>query len=108
VRYAVLAGLVLTTHAHADDDPRDLFGLGKGKQTEQVTCDDAKTLGCATASDDLDPVSPYATRTWLPATYLLKLPVADARADTITHFTTNVNHNKTNPAISGTSNLKNQ
>jgi hypothetical protein len=107
VRYALLAGLVLSTRAHADD-PRDLFGLGGGKQAAQVTCDDAKLLGCATASDDLDPVSPYATRTWLPATYLLKLPVADSRADAVAHFATGVSRDEAGLAIGGASGLENR
>ncbi|MBA3500270.1 MAG: hypothetical protein H0T65_07855, partial [Deltaproteobacteria bacterium] len=66
-----LAIVTATTHARADD-PRDLFGLGKDKKpAERESCDDAKTLGCTTARDDFDPVSPYAVRTWLPSSYLL-------------------------------------
>lgn len=107
MRYALLAGMVLSTHAHAGD-PRDLFGLGNRKQAEQVNCDDAKTLGCATATDDYDPVSPYATRTWLPSSYLLKLPVADARADAVAHFATGTSRDEAGLAIGGASGLENR
>jgi hypothetical protein len=54
VRRALFGLALLATPAHADD-PRDLFGLGKDKQrAEKERCDDAKTLGCATARDDFD------------------------------------------------------
>lgn len=63
--------------AHADD-PRDLFGLTP-KPAAKIDCSDGKTFGCAQATDPLaDDDVPYALRTWLPASYVLSLPTADA------------------------------
>src|SRR5262245_61216019 len=79
---ASLAGLLATRAAHAED-PRDLFGLG-GKPVEAPpSCDDGRAFGCATALDPFDDVSPYALRTWLTGSYLLRLPVGDARDDAV-------------------------
>lgn len=100
---------MLATTAHADNNPRDLFGLGKDKQpVEKVTCDDAKMLGCATARDDFDPVSPYALRTWLPSSYLLKLPVADSRADAVAHYGVGASRDEAGPAFGGATGLENR
>ena len=108
VRRALLATLLLARAAHADD-PRDLFGLGKGKKpAEKTSCEDAKTLGCSTARDDFDHVSPYAVRTWLPASYLLKLPVADVEADSVAHFAAGTNRDEAGPAFGGATGLENR
>ena len=104
-----LVGLALLVGEARADNPRDLFGLGKDKQpAEKASCDDAKTLGCSTATDDLDPVSPYAIRTWLPSSYLLKLPVADARVDAIAHYGVGASRDEAGPAFGGASGLENR
>ncbi|MDQ3337179.1 MAG: TonB-dependent receptor [Myxococcota bacterium] len=103
-----LAIVTATTHARADD-PRDLFGLGKDKKpAERESCDDAKTLGCTTARDDFDPVSPYAVRTWLPSSYLLKLPVGDTRIDSIAHYAAGTSRDEAGPVFGGASGLENR
>ena len=107
MRYALLAGLVLIGQAHADS-PRDLFGIGKDKKVEKASCDDGKTLGCSNALDDFDPVSPYAVRTWLPSSYLLKLPVADARADSVVQLATGASRDEAGPAFGGATGLENR
>ena len=99
--------VLLAAPAYADD-PRDLFGLGKQKQTEKVRCDDAKTLGCAFPTDRFDEVSPYAVRTWLPASYLLKLPVADARADAVAHYAVGASRDEAGPVFGGATGLENR
>lgn len=100
---------MLATAARADDNPRDLFGIGKDKKpAEKPACDDAKTLGCATARDDFDRVSPYALRTWLPSTYLLKLPVADLRADSVAHYGVGASRDEAGVTFGGASGLENR
>lgn len=107
--HRALLGLVLLAAAAHAENPRDLFGLGKDKPAaEPARCDDAKTLGCAFAEDDLDPVSPYAVRTWLPASYLLKLPVADARVDAVAHYATGASRDEAGPAFGGATGLENR
>jgi hypothetical protein len=129
VRRAVIAGLLVSGVASAEeptpqdpreafglpkqrpatpiteDDARDVFGL-KRKPAEQVSCDDARTLGCTTATDPFDPVSPVALRTWLPASYLLRLPVSDARHSDVAHFATGAIRDDVGPAFAGATGLK--
>ncbi len=89
------------------DDPRDVFGL-KPKVVEQVDCTDGhKTFGCASSTDPFDPVSPYALRTWLPSTYLLRLPVADARHDDIVGFAAGTGRDDAGPTFGGATGLEN-
>ncbi len=88
-RLAGFALLLVATVAHADD-PRDLFGLGHGAATTPpADCRDGRTatFGCALATDPLaDAPTPYALATWLPARYLLDLPVADATHDSVASY----------------------
>ena len=88
------------------EDPRDVFGL-KRKPAEQVSCADARTFGCSTATDPFDPVSPYALRTWLPSSYLLTLPVADARHDNVAHFAMGASRDDVGPSFAGATGLEN-
>src|SRR5690606_33119784 len=89
LRVALVAGILLAGHAaHADDDPRDLFGLGKqpAKAEETPSCEEPHTFGCAQVTDPLDPTAPYTLSTWLPATYLRRLPVANITHDAVAHY----------------------
>ncbi len=103
MRRSVVGLLVLSyaTLAHAEDprktfgldkqpaaDPRDVFGLGKKKpQQEPVDCSDGTEFGCVGASDPLsEHASLYSLTSWLPASYLLRLPVASATHDAVAHF----------------------
>jgi len=115
---ALLAGLacvatVRTASADAPpkqpEDPRELFGFGKKPKAEPPpSCDDAHQLGCATATDPFDAVSPFALRTWLPARYLLRLPVADARHDAVAHYGVGASRDEAGPAFGGATGLENR
>ncbi|MBA3397836.1 MAG: TonB-dependent receptor [Deltaproteobacteria bacterium] len=106
-----LAGVLLAL-GHASvaraDDPRELFGFDKQPASEPIDCADGKSLGCASATDPLDPVSPYALRTWLPASYLLKLPVADGRHDGVAHYGVGASRDEAGPAFGGATGLENR
>jgi len=109
---AQLASLALIgSVAHADDaaeDARDVFGFTKRPTEPAPRCDDARTLGCATATDPFDAVSPYALRTWLPAKSLRTLPVADARHDQVAHFAMGASRDEAGPYFGGASGLENR
>jgi TonB dependent receptor len=103
---ASLAGLFASPAAFADD-PRDLFGLGPKPAAPPPSCDDGRTFGCETALDPFDEVSPYALRTWLPGRYLLRLPVADARHDTVASFALGASRDDAGPTFGGATGLEN-
>ncbi|HMG53669.1 MAG TPA: hypothetical protein VK601_09305, partial [Kofleriaceae bacterium] len=58
-------------------DPRDAFGLPRHAAAAPAGCGDGLGFGCAVATDPLDAATPYALATWLPASYLRRLPVGD-------------------------------
>jgi hypothetical protein len=68
-------------------DPRAAFGFGKRPSAEPpLDCSDGLAFGCARAVDPLDDAVPYALSTWLPASYLLSLPVGDATHDAVASY----------------------
>ncbi|MDB4953535.1 MAG: hypothetical protein JWO36_1104 [Myxococcales bacterium] len=97
---------------HTDDkhtDPRDVFGLGK-KHTDEapLDCSEGLVFGCALATDPLaDPV-PYALSTWLPASYLLGLPVADATHDAVAHYALGASRDEAGVFFAGANGLENR
>jgi len=93
--------------AHADED---LFGLKKQptQTASQVSCDDARGFGCAYATDPFDDVAPHALRTWLPATYLLHLPIGDARHDQITQYAVGATRDDAGLSFGGATGLENR
>jgi hypothetical protein len=112
---ALPASLVLLGRvAYADDGPkpaddtRDVFGFTKKTTEPAPRCEDARTLGCVTATDPFDPVSPYALRTWLSASYLLRLPVADARHDDVAQFAMGASRDEAGPSFGGATGLENR
>nr|MDQ3370779.1 hypothetical protein [Myxococcota bacterium] len=94
--------------APGDDDPRALFGFRKPAPTTPTSCADGRTTGCATATDRLDEVSPYALRTWLTASYLLRLPVADSRHDGVAHYGIGASRDEAGPSFAGATGLENR
>lgn len=104
----LLAGVLAGRAAHADD-ARDLFGLGKKPVVEApVNCDVPHTFGCATVTDPLDDASPYGLSTWLPASYLRRLPTANATHDSVAHYGVGANRDETGPAFGGATGLENR
>jgi hypothetical protein len=104
LRCAALASLLIGGIAHAD--ARDVFGF-KPKVAEPVDCTDWRTFGCPTGSDPFDDTSPYGLRTWLPTTYLLRLPVGDSRHDDVAHFATGASRDDAGPSFGGATGLEN-
>ncbi|HSK01949.1 MAG TPA: TonB-dependent receptor [Kofleriaceae bacterium] len=104
---ASLAGLLASGPALAED-PRDLFGLGPKPAAEPPpSCDDGTAFGCATALDPFDEASPYALRTQLTGSYLLRLPVGDVRHDAVAHFALGVSRDDAGPSFAGATGLEN-
>ncbi|MCW5802200.1 MAG: TonB-dependent receptor [Deltaproteobacteria bacterium] len=89
------------------DDQDDLFGLNR-KTEAPPSCDDGRAFGCAMATDPLDPVTPYALRTWLSAKYLQTLPIGDARSDQVATFATGAFVDDTGVAFAGATGLENR
>ncbi|HEY5922000.1 MAG TPA: TonB-dependent receptor [Kofleriaceae bacterium] len=125
MRRFVVGWLVVSvaTVARAEDDPRDVFGLGKkddprdvfglGKkpkpQDEPLDCSDGTEFGCVDASDPLaETESIYALSTWLSARYLLSLPVANATHDAVAHYALGANRDEAGPSFAGATGLENR
>ncbi len=108
-RVVLLAGVLASRATNADDDPRDLFGLGKRPTAEaKVSCDIPHTFGCATATDPLDDASPYGLTTWLPASYLRRLPTANATHDSVAHYAAGASRDEAGPSFGGATGLENR
>ncbi|MBA3457160.1 MAG: hypothetical protein H0T42_29020 [Deltaproteobacteria bacterium] len=108
-RVVLFAGVLASRAAHADDNPRDLFGLGKKPTAEApVSCDVPHTFGCATITDPLDDASPYGLATWLPASYLRRLPTANATHDSVAHYAAGASRDETGPSFGGATGLENR
>lgn len=129
MRRLVVGSLVLScsTLAHAEDprdafglgkktepseattDPRDAFGLRPKPKAESVDCSDGTAFGCVGASDPLDDhASPYTLSTWLPARYLLRLPVASASHDAVAHYALGAGRDEAGPFFGGANGLENR
>lgn len=73
----------LATAAHAD--PRDEFGF-EPKLAPPLDCSAGREFGCAQATDPLADSVPFSLATWLPAAYLLSLPVGPATHDDVASY----------------------
>ncbi len=106
---AALAGLLAGSPARAED-PHDLFGVGgaRGKPVPEETCDQPHTFGCATTSDPFDAATPFALSTWLPGTYLRRLPIADATHDTVAHYGLGASRDDVGTSFGGATGLENR
>jgi TonB dependent receptor len=129
-RGPVLAGfvagwLVGATPARADD-LRDQFGLGKGPpQPALPSCDDGLAFNCALPSDPLDQTAPrsggadgrgrapavdaatpYALSTWLPGSYLRRLPVGAATHEAVASYALGAGHDEVGPIFGGATGLE--
>ncbi len=105
MRWLLVLPIVSGT-AHADT--RETFGLGKPAAIEPAKCDDGRAFDCAIATDPLDDAVGYALATWLPAKYLLSLPVGDATHDQVAHFVTGAGRDETGPFFGGATGLENR
>lgn len=108
-RAGLLIVAALASVARADD-PRETFGFKKRPPPEPpLDCSDGKAFGCVTATDPLDEASsPYALSTWLPSSYLLRLPVADATHDAVAHYGLGASRDDAGPSFAGATGLENR
>lgn len=106
---AGLGALLLPAIARADD-PHDLFGVGKGRAPapDAVTCAEADTFGCAQPTDPLDPHQSFALSTWLPASYLRRLPIADATHDAVAGYALGAVRDDVGISFGGATGLENR
>jgi hypothetical protein len=102
---AILIGFAGVAHA---DDPRDIFGLAPKKGDEPLDCRDGRDFGCAQATDPLDPVTPYALRTWFPASYLLSLPTADLTQVDVASYALGASRDDAGVSFRGATGLENR
>lgn len=105
---SIVAGYATTGTARADD-VRDVFGLKKRPPpSETARCDDGLSFACAMASDPLDPSTPYALSTWLPASAMRRLPIADSTHDAIAGYALGARTDGAGLVFAGASGLENR
>src|SRR5262249_3098892 len=63
---------------------------------------------CAVATDPFDDAAPYALATWLPASYLRRLPVGDATHDAVAGYALGASRDEAGVVIGGASGLENR
>ncbi len=102
-------GVLLPAVAHAED-PHDLFGVGgKPKPGDPAeTCAEPGTFGCALSTDPFDPKAPFALSTWLPGSYLRRLPIGDATHDAVAGYGLGAGRDDTGPSFGGATGLENR
>ncbi len=89
-------------------DPRDVFGIPSRPAEKPLDCRDGTDVGCARATDPLADAVPFALATWLPASYLLSLPVADATHDQVAGYALGASRDEAGPAFAGATGLENR
>jgi hypothetical protein len=102
----VLAGGAAQLGEARGDELRDSFGLGP--PSAPPSCGDGLAFSCAVATDPLDRATPYALATWLPASYLLRLPVGDAAHDAVAGYALGAGRDAAGPAFGGATGLENR
>jgi hypothetical protein len=104
----VLARAGSPTTARADD-LREAFGLRGPPATPALPgCGDGLAFHCAVATDPLDAATPYALSTWLPASYLTRLPVGDAAHDSVAWYALGASRDEAGPSFGGATGLENR
>jgi hypothetical protein len=102
---AILIGFASVAHA---EDPHDVFGLKPTTGEAPLDCSDGKAFGCAQATDPLDDVTPYALRTWFPASYLLSLPTADDTQVDVASYALGASRDNAGVSFRGATGLENR
>ena len=110
MRAVALVLLGFATRAYADDDPRDAFGFGKKPPPKSDTdCGDGIGFGCVYATDPLaETATIYSLTSWLPSSYLLRLPVGHATHDTVAHYAMGASRDDAGPSFAGATGLENR
>src|SRR5262249_2752343 len=86
-------------------DP-DLFGDQRPKPPP--SCDDGRDFGCVAATNPLVALAPFALSQWLPAKYLLGLPVADLTHDQVAGYAAGAGRDEAGPTFGGATGLENR
>lgn len=102
---AILIGFASVAHA---DDAHDVFGLKPKTAETPLDCSDGKDFGCAQATDRLSEATPYALRTWLPASYLLSLPTADSTQVDVASYALGASRDDAGVSFRGATGLENR
>ncbi len=93
----------------AANDPHDVFGFKPKPNENALDCSDGRDFGCARATDDLaDDSVPFSLSTWLPAKYLLSLPVADATHDGVANYALGASRDEAGANFAGANGLENR
>lgn len=85
-----------------------MFGLGPTEAPAPETCADWRRYACAVSTDPLDDESPQALRTWLAREYLMRLPTAYARHDSVAHYAIGASRDDAGPTFGGGNGLENR
>ena len=107
--FTIVVACTLGAHPARAGDPRDLFGLQKPAAPTPLDCADGTAFGCALATDALaDAPTPFALATWLPASYLLALPVADATHDAVAGYALGAGRDEAGLVLGGATGVENR
>ena len=104
----IAALLVFVPSIASADDPRDVFGIPKQQAEAPIDCSDGRDFGCARPTDPLAEDAPLALATWLPAKYLLSLPVGDATHDQVAHYAMGAGRDDAGVVLGGATGLENR
>ncbi|MEO8844068.1 MAG: hypothetical protein ABI591_04770 [Kofleriaceae bacterium] len=107
MRVAAACALLAASAGELHADPRDVFGLAKGAE-KALDCADGTDFGCARATDPLSDSVPYALASWLPAKYLLTLPVADSTHDAVAGYALGASRDEAGVNFAGANGLENR
>jgi hypothetical protein len=108
VRVAAACALLAASAGELRADPRDVFGLPEKGAEKALDCADGTDFGCARATDPLSDAVPYALATWLPAKYLLTLPVADSTHDAVAGYALGASRDEAGVNFAGANGLENR
>lgn len=90
-------------------DVREDFGLARHPPPAELpSCGDGLAFNCAIATDLFDDATPYGLSTWLPRSYLLRLPVADLTHDSVAAYALGASRDEAGPVFGGASGLENR
>lgn len=93
--------------ARATADPRDAFGLPEPPPARPLDCG-SDPLQCSHGPDPLADDVPFALATWLPAAYLLSLPVGNATHDDVAGYALGASRDGAGPNFGGGNGLENR
>ncbi|HSR97264.1 MAG TPA: TonB-dependent receptor [Kofleriaceae bacterium] len=88
-------------------DLRDTFGLSQPPAV-RADCGDGLAFDCAIATDPFDGATPYALSTWLPVSWLGRLPVGAATHDAVASYALGASRDGAGVVLGGGTGLDNR